>query len=176
MLSGLAGGWLLYGWSIQALSSILLVVSALVISLTDFRYQVVPDRLTLPGICVGLLIAAISAHISLADAVVGGVAGFGILYILAWAGDKILKKESMGGGDIKLAAMLGVFLGWQQLGLTVFLAAASAIAYLLLRRLITGAAVRSRLPFGPFLAWCGICAFVIGDWLASAYVGGGVPV
>jgi len=171
MILGLAAGWFLYGWSLRALALAILVVSALVISLTDFRYQVVPDRLTLPGIAIGLLIAAISAHITLANALIGGVTGFGIFYGLAWAGEKLLKKESMGGGDIKLAAMLGVFLGWQQLGLAVFLAAVSAVTYLLLIRLVTATPLRSRVPFGPFLAYSAVASFVFGERAIALYLG-----
>jgi leader peptidase (prepilin peptidase)/N-methyltransferase len=169
LLLGAVDGWWLYGVTFQAFAILFLLASTLVISLTDFRFHLVPDRLTLLGIGVGLLIAVLSDHISMLDAIIGGGTGFALFYIMAVVGDHLLKRESMGGGDIKLAAMLGLFLGWQQLLLAVFLAAVLALVYTAVRWLLDRSSLQARIPFGPFLLYASLIAFALGDGLINSY-------
>ncbi len=170
LIFGGVGAFYLYGFTLQALAWLFLLAGALIISLTDFRYHLIPDRLTLPGIGVGLGIAFLSDHPPILDAIIGGTAGFALFYLMAVAGDRILKKESMGGGDIKLAAVLGLFLGWQQLLLAVLLAAVLALVYALCRSLHSRIPFRARIPFGPFLVYASVVAFAIGDELMGIYL------
>jgi len=76
----------------------------------------------------------------------------------------------MGGGDIKLAAMLGLFLGWQQFLLAVFLAAVLALLFVLARKLMSGMPPKARVPFGPFLVYASLIAFVFGSKLINIYL------
>jgi leader peptidase (prepilin peptidase)/N-methyltransferase len=169
-IASAVGAWYLYGISWQTLAAFTLVLYALLISLTDFRFQVIPDRLILPGIALGLLVAGFSDHIGLLDAVVGGAFGLALFYMMADLGQRLLKKPSMGGGDIKLAAMIGVFLGWQKFLLVVLLASILGLVFALHRRLFLGDSFRSRVPFGPFLIYAALIAFVFGDKVIQLYL------
>ncbi len=176
LVPGAVGVWWLYGFTLQALAPLLLLACALLTSLTDFHFHLIPNRLTYPGLAFGLLIAAISDHVTILEATIGGVVGFALFYLMAVAGERVLKKESMGGGDIKLAAMMGLVLGWQQLMLAVFLAAILALVYALFRSLVSHVPLRARIPFGPFLAYASLIAFVFGRAVTDTLfaVGGSV--
>ena len=138
------------GWSSAAyalLFSVLLVISAI-----DFSHQIIPDRITLPGIVLGLLFASTILPIGLLDSVLGILVGGSILWALAWASPYLFGREGMGGGDIKLLAMIGAFLGWKPVLLTIMVGALvgsvvglGLIALKVMRR-------DQYLPFGPFLA------------------------
>ena len=106
---------------------------------------------------------------ALSSSAVGGV--LGALYLIALLGDWLFKKESMGGGDVKMAAMLGAFLGWQKV-LLVFLG--SAVIGLVISLILMGFSAKLRqnrvVPFGPFIALAAVVAIVWGDRLISFYV------
>ncbi len=135
----------------------------------DLDFQLLPDVLTLPGtliaIAAALLIPGGARH-----ALLGVVAGSGILWLLAWGYLRVRKIEGMGGGDIKLAAMFGAVLGWQLTLLTLFLAALAGTIWggvLMLRRRGDGL---TALPFGTLLAPSAMVAFLWGAQVLNAYV------
>lgn len=97
-------------------------VSALIVStFVDFDFQIIPDEISLGGIAVAILWSFIfpalqnaPGHLlGLRQSLLGVLVGGGALWILGCVGDFIFKKESMGGGDVKLLAMIGAFMGWQ---------------------------------------------------------------
>lgn len=169
------------------LSIYLLLASALIaITFIDFEHKLIPDRITYPGIVVGLLASLIVKHqappilshipwfASLIDSSLGVLAGGGILWAIA-----ILSKGGMGGGDIKLGAMIGAFLGWQDTLLTLLLAffvGAVVGIILMLLKLITSkslkAAWRKRkefIPFGPYLALATLVTILKGQAIIGWY-------
>lgn len=132
----------------------LLFSALLVVTGTDLTHKIIPDVVTLPGIVVGLLGAATVLPVGIFNAFLGIVVGGGILWALAWASPYLFGKEGMGGGDIKLLAMVGAFLGWKAALLTIMIGSlfgsvigVSLIALGLLKR-------DEYIPFGPFLV-CG---------------------
>lgn len=148
------------------LSSVLLVIFFI-----DLDYQIIPDVVTLPGMIIGLVVALLPGGIGIIPAVVGFLVGGGALYLIALLGDWLFKKESMGGGDIKMAAMLGAFLGWQKV-LLVFIS--SAFIGLIVSLVIMLFSVKLRrqrvVPFGPFLALAAMLAILYGDWIINYYL------
>jgi leader peptidase (prepilin peptidase)/N-methyltransferase len=97
---------------------------------------------------------------------VGAAVGFGLLYFIAWAGEKVFGEEAMGGGDIKMMAMVGAFVGWKGVLLTVFGGATlGTIVFvpLTLRK-------KRLVPFGVFLAIAAASVFVVGDAVAQWYM------
>lgn len=124
----------------------------IVLSFVDLDQRILPDRATLPGLVAGLVVAPLAGLTSWAGSLVGAAVGGGALYLIALLGAAVFRKESMGGGDIKLAAMLGAFLGWQLIVLSLF------VAFLIGSIVGVGAiAVKGRdwdhtVPFGPFIA------------------------
>jgi len=97
--------------------------------------------------------------------------GGGSLYLIALLGDWLFKKESMGGGDIKMAAMLGAFLGWQKV---LFIFMASAVIGLVVSVIMLAVSARLRktrvVPFGPFIALAAMVAVIWGDQFIAYYV------
>ena len=141
--------WWRVGWSAVLPAYLVLFTVLLIISFIDLDHQIIPDVLSLPGIVAGLLASLLVLPHGALWAVIGGLVGGGVLYAVAVLGGLILKQEAMGGGDIKLMAMIGAFLGWRMSLLTIIFAAflGSIIgggAILLLRR-----GRRTPIPFGP---------------------------
>jgi leader peptidase (prepilin peptidase)/N-methyltransferase len=130
------------------LSSILIAIFFI-----DLEFRIIPDLLTLPGIAIGFAAALAPGGMGIVGSAVGFLVGGGILYLIAQLGDWIFKKESMGGGDIKMAAMLGAFLGWQKV---IFIFFAGACIGLIISIIIMAFSQKLRasrmVPFGPFLA------------------------
>jgi leader peptidase (prepilin peptidase)/N-methyltransferase len=149
-----------------ALSSALLAICFI-----DYDFQIIPDSITLPGIVVGIATSLLPAGIGILESVIGVVVGGGLLYLVAEIGDRIFKKESMGGGDIKMAAMLGSFLGWKHVFLIFFGSACIGLVVSVIMMLFSAKLRRSRLiPFGPFLSIAGFIAMIYGDKIIDWYL------
>jgi leader peptidase (prepilin peptidase)/N-methyltransferase len=148
-----------------------LVFTALIIALfgTDLETRRLPNVLTLPGVVVGL---ALSVWVppGIASSAIGAALGAGILLAIRWVWKRFSGVEAMGLGDVKMVAMIGAFLGWQQVWLVLLLASfAGALAGIALT--ISGArSMQSRLPFGTFLAAAAFAASVMGERLIAWYV------
>ncbi len=132
----------------------------LVITVIDLQFKIIPDVISIPGIFVGFGFAFILPGISWIDSALGTVIGGGVLLTVSIIYYGIRKREGMGGGDIKLLAMIGAFLGWQSLLMTLFVASLAGsivgIGYIML----AGKDRTFPIPFGPFLA-LGALTFVI---------------
>lgn len=149
----------------------LLLASALVaVTGIDLDHQVIPDVLTLPGILVGLVLGVATGVPPWRDALIGVLVGGGLFFVII-----VASRGGMGGGDMKLGAMLGAFLGWQALLLAVLVAVLTggvvAIALLVLGR----KGRKDAVPFGPFLALGGMVGFLHGERLIDWYLGAFVP-
>ena len=130
----------------SALFSALLVVTG-----TDLTHRIIPNVVTVPGTLLGLLGAATVLPVGLVNALLGVAIGGGILWALAWASPYLFGKEGMGGGDIKLLAMIGAFLGWKPALLTIMVGSLSGS---LIGLSLIGLGLMKRdeyIPFGPFL-------------------------
>src|SRR5262245_49022420 len=102
-----------FGPNMTAVLYGMLFSSLLVVTGTDLSHKIIPNAVTYPGIAIGLIGAMTVLPIGWQDAILGLVGGGGILWALAWASPYLFGKEGMGGGDIKLMAMIGAFLGWK---------------------------------------------------------------
>jgi leader peptidase (prepilin peptidase) / N-methyltransferase len=139
----------------------------------DLDFQLLPDVLTLPGLALGLVATLLlrGPGPGALHALLGIVAGAGILWALGWAWLVVRKVEAMGGGDVKLAAMFGAVLGWQLTLLTLFVAAllGSLWGVALMARGRGG--MKSLLPFGTLLAPAALIVFLWGEAWLRAYAG-----
>jgi len=159
------------GLSLDLVVYCLLSSALITIFFIDLDFQIIPDLITLPGIILGLVFSFIPGGIGIWQALIGMLVGGGSLYFVALLGDWLFKKESMGGGDIKMAAMLGAFLGWQKV---IFVFFASATIGLVASLVIMAFSAKLRenrvIPFGPFIALAAMVAIIWGDQIISYYI------
>jgi len=124
-----AAAWY-WGATWSALSAAAFGTLLVGITITDARHYIIPHEFTIGGLVIGLAIAAARGWGPLQAALLGAAAGFALLYGIAWAGEKVFQKEAMGGGDIWMMTMVGAFVGWRGVLLTIFLAGGAAVTYL----------------------------------------------
>jgi leader peptidase (prepilin peptidase) / N-methyltransferase len=146
----------------------------LAITYIDLDHQIIPDVITLPGIVIGLLLAAVTANgdvlSSLERSALGALLGGGILWTVAWSYHAATGREGMGGGDVKLLAMIGAFLGWQAVLLTLLLASFIGSAIGIATMVARGADTKLAIPFGPFLSLGALVALFCGQTIVSWYI------
>ena len=163
--------YLTYGLSVQTLIYIILSSALIIIAFIDLNEQIVPDVISLPGIVIGFIISFFIPYISFINSALGILVGGGIILIIGLAGSLIFKKEAMGGGDVKLAAMIGAFLGWRYVIISLFLGfflGALAGIFLIISK------IKSRedtVPFGPFIVLGSFITFFWGEKIISWYIG-----
>jgi leader peptidase (prepilin peptidase)/N-methyltransferase len=143
----------------------------LVVAGTDLSHKIIPNAITFPGIFVGLISAATVLPLGLLNGVLGLLVGGGILWLLAWASPYLFGKEGMGGGDIKLLAMIGAFLGWKPALMTIMVG--SFLGSVVGVTLIAARVIRREdyIPFGPFLVCGALVALFFGQSILSWYQG-----
>jgi len=146
------------------------VAALIVVSFIDLDHQIIPDVISLPGIVVGLALSATGYGPPLLDSIIGVLCGGGILWGVAAGYYALTGREGMGGGDIKLLAMIGAFLGWRAVLVTLVLGSMSGALVGLGLMLTRGANTRVPIPFGPFLACGAVCALFYGDALIYWYL------
>ena len=173
MLAGVAGAAAVsvFGLSAHALLTFAFLCALLVITFIDVDYQIIPDAISLPGIGVGFAAALVlgepSWKASLAGILLGGGLSWGVAEGYHW----LTGREGMGGGDIKLLAMIGAFLGWRAVPVTLLLGSLAGTAIGVTLMLVQRRDRRTAIPFGPFLAIGAICALFWGDALIAWYLG-----
>ena len=155
----LTRNWLDAALAIAFLS--LLFVNAVI----DWRRLVLLDILTYALLWLGLLANVDARFALLPDAVLGAALGYAGLTAFGWAVSRLMGREALGGGDPKLLAALGAWLGWQALPMLLFLAAVLGIGFAVLRRFWR----RRHIPFGPALALAGALMLFFGEEMMTLY-------
>lgn len=152
--------------------------SLVVVSFIDLKHYIIPDQISIPGVPLGLALSLLPAGAaggqlvsgSFLDSLVGCILGGGSLYLVAHFSLIVFRKEGMGGGDIKLMAMIGAFLGWKYTLMTIVvgsvLGAAVGVTLILLRLKKRG----EYIPFGPYLATGAVLSLIAGDRLLALYL------
>lgn len=155
--------FLRYGMSWLYLCTFVFTAALIVITFIDLDHQIIPDVITLPGIPVFALAAIFLLKLSYLESLLGILIGGGVLYLVGWGYELIKKREGMGGGDIKLFAMIGGFLGWKSLIFILlvssFLGAIIGISVILYKK----GDMKYAIPFGPFLSIAAISYLFWGD-------------
>ncbi len=158
--------WWHHGPSIEAFRAAVFGTILLGIAMTDAREYIIPDEFSVGGAVIGLLFAFFGGALPWQDALIGAAVGFGILWLVAVVGAKAFGQEAMGGGDIKMMAMVGAFLGWQGVLLTLFLGSVGGVVIFLPLRLMGR---NTLVPFGIFLALGAALCWVAGPALLGWY-------
>jgi leader peptidase (prepilin peptidase) / N-methyltransferase len=171
------GCFLRFGASFEALAGALFCALMVALALIDLDHMILPDVLTWPAIAAGILLQPVLSWArlgpgpwrALAGGALGAAVGAGIL-LAVWAGWYLLRREEgMGLGDVKMLAAIGAFLGWQGVLVSLFFAALSGAAVGLGLMAWRGGDLKSKLPFGTFLALGGLIALFAGERIVEAY-------
>ena len=141
-----------YGLSLEFGCLFLFCAALVVIVVIDIYHQIIPDVISLPGIVAGLLFSFFSSTLTWQDSLIGIALGGGVLYAIALLYFFIRKVDGMGGGDIKLLAMIGAWLGWQSLPFVIFASSFSGTLVGLIAMGYQKKGGHTRIPFGPFLS------------------------
>lgn len=153
--------YLHWGFSVESVVYAGLMTSLLIITCIDLAYTIIPDSITLPGIVIGLGVSTFFTSVGLVDALLGMCIGGGLFLLIA-----CLSRGGMGGGDIKLIAMIGAFLGLSSVLMTIFYGALSGAIIGILLIILRQKKRKDPLPFGPFLA---LGAFLTMTWGATLF-------
>ena len=163
-----------YGTSYQYVLYLIFAGSLVVITFIDLHHQIIPDIISLPGIIIGFLASFLMPSPTWLDSAIGVVAGGGALLLIAVIFEKVTGKEGMGGGDIKLLAMIGAWMGWKALPFVVLISSLLGIIIGGGSLVVSGKGIRVKIPFGPFLAMGSLIYFFFGStivrWYASLFV------
>ncbi len=160
-----------FGPSWVTVAYCVLYSALLVVAGTDLSHKIIPNAVTFPGIAVGLICAATVLPLGFLDSLLGILVGGGILWFLAWVSPYLFGKEGMGGGDIKLLAMIGAFLGWKPALMTIMIG--SFLGSLVGVTLIAGQLIKREdyIPFGPFLVCGALVTLFFGESILDWYQG-----
>jgi len=169
LLTALAGCGLLYVYSLTGAFFVYWFFACLLIAVIfiDIEHRIVPDVISLPGIVIGLALTSFFArgpHQTLPGAMLGSllgiIAGGGSMFLLGFFGELVFRKEALGGGDVKLMAMTGAFLGWKLTLLTFFMAPLLGTGVGLWAKFRKG---EETIPYAPFLSAAAIVSLLAGE-------------
>jgi len=187
LLTGLLFVFLMlkFGFSFDFFIFAIFTCILIIVTFIDFDHFLIPDVLVLPGIVLGLAVSvknSLLADLSplffnvsyplsaFLNSLTGAILGFVSLLVVAILGEMLFKKEAMGGGDLKLLAMIGAFLGWKNVLFTIFMSSlvgsVIGITMLILKK-------RGRLeyiPYGPYLALAAVISIFWGDILIKKFL------
>ncbi len=157
---------LAYGPTARFVEAAVLGTILLGIAITDARHYLIPDEYNWTGLVLGLGLSLTAGVPGFIEGVLGAATGFALLYAVGLVGGWVFKEEAMGGGDIKMMAMVGAFVGWKGVLLTIF--AGALFGSLVYVPLLALGKRKRHVPFGVFLAMGAAVAFVFGptiyDW------------
>ena len=159
-----------YGLTFDFVMSIIFICVILVITFIDIDYQIIPNQLLLVGV-IPAVYQIISVGFQNSSSYFIGAFGLGIgILLISLMGKVLFKKESMGMGDVKFAALIGLLLGWQNGLLAVFLAFLSSAIIILILLPFSKISFGQRIPFGPFLSLGTIIAMLWGTIIITTYL------
>src|SRR4030043_982596 len=159
-----------FGPSLSYLFYFVFVAALIVITVIDLYHQIIPDVISLPGIVVGLIASLILPQITFLNSLFGVLLGGGSLFLVATCYEWLFKREGMGGGDVKLLAMIGAFLGWKAVILTILLSSLIGSITGIIIMVLKGKDFKYAIPFGPFLSLGAVIALFFGENIIRWYL------
>ena len=162
--------WWMFGWTLLMGVRLVFACTLIVLFVIDLEHHLLPNVITLPGIAAGLIVSLVVPP-GVRDAALGTLVGGGVLWLIGEAYYRYAGQEGMGGGDVKMLAMVGAFLGWKLVLVTLVLSSvAGSIVGLTVIALRRGD-MKYALPYGTFLALGALAASLVGDQIVAWYVG-----
>lgn len=160
---------ILFGPGLHYLLLLAFACSLVAISFIDLQHQVIPDVISIPGIILGFIGSLFILPVGWVDSLIGILAGGGSFYLIALFFEKIKGREGMGGGDIKLIAMIGAWMGWRGLPFIILISSLTGLVLGGGSLLLSHRGFQARIPFGPFLALGALIFLFFGSEIVSSY-------
>jgi len=164
------GAYMLYGPSPLLVARLIFGCLMIVLFVIDLQHKILPNVITLPGIVVGFLLSFV-VEPGWLSSLIGIAAGGGMLWLIAEGYYRLRKEEGLGMGDVKMLGMIGAFLGWKLMLLTLILASFSGTLVGIFLLIVRKQTLKYALPFGTFLAVGAVVAAAAGDRLVAWYFG-----
>ena len=169
--------WAGFAWragaSLEAVRGAFFFTILLGIAMTDAREYIIPDEFSVGGLILGLVLSFPDGFAGIGRSILGAAVGFGLLSLVAVVGKKVFKEDAMGGGDIKMMAMVGAFTGWAGVLLTIFLGSVLGVLVFVPPAVL---GKKKLVPFGVFLALGAATTYLVGsaiiDWYRQVAFGG----
>jgi leader peptidase (prepilin peptidase)/N-methyltransferase len=162
--------FLKFGLSVTFVALFLFCSSLVVITFIDLEHQIIPDEISLPGIVIGFAFSFFLPWQSWLNSLLGILLGGGSLLLVAYAYQWLTGKDGMGGGDIKLLAMMGAFLGWKSVLFIVFASSLIGSVFGITIMLVQKKDSKLAIPFGPYLAFGAVLYIFYGRQLIHWYL------
>src|SRR4030043_1590330 len=159
-----------FGPSLSYLFYFAFVAALTVMTVIDLYHQIIPDVISLPGIGVGLLASLLIPQLTFRNSLIGILLGGGSLFLVATLYQWLFKREGRGGGDVKLLAMMGAFLGWKAVILTILLSSLIGSITGIIIMVLKGKDFKYAIPFGPFLSLGAVIALFFGENIIRWYL------
>jgi leader peptidase (prepilin peptidase)/N-methyltransferase len=159
-----------FGWSALLVVRVVFAAAMIALFAIDLEHQLLPDVITLPGIIFGL-VCSLFLPPGILSAFLGILVGGGFLWLVGEAYYRYSGQEGMGGGDVKMLAMIGAFLGWKLTLLTLILSSIAGSVIGLTVIVLRRGGLKHALPFGTFLAMGALIASLWGERIADWYIG-----
>jgi len=159
-----------FGLTLKFLAAFIFVSALIVITFIDIDHQIIPDIISLPGIPICFFLAVFLMKLSYLEALLGLLIGGGSLYLIAVLYELATKREGMGGGDIKLLAMMGAFLGWKSLLFILLVSSMVGAVVGIAVMLVKGGDMKYAVPFGPFLSLGAVAYLLVGDYAVNLFL------
>ena len=156
-------GFFKFGLTFDFFIFTLVAPALVIITVIDFRHQIIPDSITLPGIILGL--AAGSYSMGILNSIMGCLLGGGLFYILA-----VMSNGGMGGGDIKYITAAGALVGWEKVLLIIFIGAFLGSIISIFQMVVFKKSRKSPIAFGPFLSLATLITLFYGNLLIKLYL------
>ncbi|HET9191710.1 MAG TPA: prepilin peptidase [Vicinamibacterales bacterium] len=163
-------GYAIYGWTPMLAVRLAFACAMVVLFAIDLRHHLLPNVITVPGIVIGFLLSLFLPP-GWKASLIGLIAGGGVLFVIAEGYYRLRGVEGLGMGDVKMLSMIGAFLGWKLMLVTLILGSFAGsligVGVIALGR----GGMKAALPFGTFLAVGALTAAVVGDPLVEWYTG-----
>lgn len=167
-----------YGIGWNSVVYAVLCSALVVITFIDLEFQIIPDRITLAGIPLGLVTGSFllpdpfmrAELLGYRASLIGALGGFLLFFLVAELSYRLLKQEGMGGGDIKMMAMVGALTGWKSVLLTTFLGSLAGSLIGVFLMILKGRGRKTKIPFGPFLALGALITLFFGQEILLWYL------
>lgn len=170
-ITGVFAIFCFYTWDFYiAIVHFLFISSLIVITFIDIDFQIIPDIISLPAIAISILLSIFLFDRTIIETLLATIIGGGIFWIIGKSYELIAKKEGLGGGDVKLMAFFGAYLGIKSIFFIIFVSSLLGTIYGLSLIAFKGKKTSHAIPFGPFLSFGALLYLFFGDKIITWYL------